>query len=265
VSQAQISGVSAVIATADKVLSSKATSLFQHAYKVFNASHLEGAVEKARARNAPTAAEHEPAPDVILLDLDMPDLTAEHVARLRAETEDAPGIILLASSGEEALPALRAGAEDWVLKPVRWDDLRTRIRKLLEEHALQRRTEVPAMDPPLPHLVESLHNPEDGHLDAREVADFFGLRLAELARAIGRGVSTVHKTPTAGGLQHSLRPFEAMASGLLRLTGSRQRALMWLNAANPALEGHAPIEWVKQGNIAALASFIQDLLEGRPA
>src|SRR4029077_20448302 len=117
----------------------------------------------------------------------------------------------------------------------------------------------------LPHLVEKLHDSKSGHLDAKEASDFFGLKVAEFARIIGRRVSTVHKTSTAPGLQEALRPFEAMASGLLRLTGSERRARMWLHAPNPALDGHAPFEWLQMGKAADLANFIQDLLEGRPA
>lgn len=40
---------------------------------------------------------------------------------------------------------------------------------------------------------------------------------------------------------------------------------MWMQAANPALDGHAPIELLPMGKTHDLAEFVQDLLEGRPA
>ena len=87
-----------------------------------------------------------------------------------------------------------------------------------------------------------------------------------MARFLGRGVSTVlDKTPSSSGLQAGLRPFETIASGILRLTGSERRARMWLHSANPALQTHAPIELIRRGRVAELGSFVQDLLEGRPA
>ncbi|EEW25664.1 diguanylate cyclase [Rhodobacter ferrooxidans] len=78
---------------------------------------------------------HEAAPDLILLDLMLPDLTGiEVLTRLRADpvTCDIPVVMISASQDEDArLAALAAGADDFLTKPI--DDLLllARLRNLL--------------------------------------------------------------------------------------------------------------------------------------
>ncbi len=258
--------VSAVIATADKRTAAKAKNLFKNVREISTFSHLKRVFEDARTRQVGEVAEGKYRHYVVLFDLDMPHANTEDaLLKLRETISDAVTVVLTSSS-EEALRALRAGAEDYVMKPIRVEDLRTRIQRVLEQHSREwQRIDMPKMDAPLPHLVEKLHDSENGQLDAKEISNFFGLSVADLARIIGRGISTVHKTPSSPALQESLHPFEAMASGLLRLAGSERRARMWLHAPNPALDGHAPMEWLRTGKVVDLAAFIQDLLEGRPA
>ena len=256
----------AVMATCDKQVTMEARKVFAHLKVATGFGQFsEIFKESLKAADALAAGGHL---SVVLLDLDMPDLNGDKLlSKLKALTADISlsSVVIIASNGEAALHAMRAGAEDYVLKPVRAEDLSTRIRFLEERRAKTIKTEFPSVDVALPHLVERLHDPSNGHLDARKVANFFGLTLAEVARHLGRGVSTVHKTPTAPALQDALRPFEAIASGLLRLTGSERRARMWLNSSDPALEGHAPIDWLRLGKLNDLASYVQDRLEGRPA
>src|SRR5262249_48735949 len=151
--------------------------LFKHAQEISKASHLKKVFERVQAREAGATTRHERGPDLILVDLDMPDVSADLLAEWRAATSEGPTIIVFASHGEEALRGLRAGAEDWVLKPIRPDDLLTRIRLLLEQQQGKTERGMPRLDAPLPHLVENLHDAEDGHLNARQVSDFYGLSV----------------------------------------------------------------------------------------
>lgn len=250
-SQPQIAGAIGVIATADKQSVEKAKDLFERAHISRTAADLQKEVQG------------EIAADVLLLDLELPKLDGTELVKIIKAMPSSVSIILLSTKvNVELFDAMRAGAEDYLLKPFLKEDLDTRIRIRREG---RHRASRASMDPPLPYLVEKLHDPKDGHLDAVKVADFLALPVAELARAIGRGVSTVHKTPTAPSLQEPLRVFESLVSGLLRLTGSERRARMWLQASNPALDGHAPIELLRMGKVGDLAAFVQDLLEGRPA
>jgi CheY-like chemotaxis protein len=256
--------VSALIATEDKRTLARAKHLFKHVREISTAHHLNKVFEEAHVRQAGKVAERKQF-DLMVIDVDMPSMSGLDVISKLRESSSGVVMLVLASDGEEALRAVRSGAEDYIMKPIRQEDLETRIQVLLKRLVDRRKDVMPKMDAPLPHLVEKLHDRRTGHLDAKEISDFFGLSVAEFARVIGRGVSTVHKTSTAPALQEALRPFEAMASGLIRLTGSERRARMWLHAPNPALAGHAPFEWLQSGKVADLANFIQDLLEGRPA
>ncbi|HEU0049121.1 MAG TPA: response regulator [Nitrososphaera sp.] len=259
-----MTGMSAIIATMDEQMVTKAKTLFGKVRQFSTTTQLEQVVKVAKLGQKNFDTEPDARPDIILLDLAIPEFSApngrEAIEKLRETTAEVR-IVALVSTGEEARRAVNAGVQDYVVKPIRLDDLRTRIQMLLE----QQHTVTQPMDAPLPHLIERLHDKKTGHLDAKRISEFFDLTLSELARIIRRGISAVHKSPAALSLQEPLRPFEAIASGLMRLTGSEKRARMWLHASNPALEGHAPIEWLRNGRVSALAGFIQDLLEGRPA
>lgn len=260
-----------VIATNDRKAATQAGKVFRRLKVADRSDRVRTLFRKIQSGDEIRLGDGKPfvgagtSPSVVLLDVDMPDLSAQElIPAIRAMAPEASTLIL-ASDGKAALEGMRAGAEDYLLKPIRANELATRFRALEERKGRGTTPDSPALDSALPHLVESLHDPANGQLDARRVAGFFGVTVAEVARLLGRGVSTVHKTPSAPTLQESLRRFEAMASGLLRLTGSETRARMWLNASDPALEGHAPIEWLRSGKATDLAAYIQDLLEGRPA
>jgi sigma-B regulation protein RsbU (phosphoserine phosphatase) len=82
-------------------------------------------------------------PDIVLLDFDMPGLNGDEVcARIRAAEDPAvremPVIMLTAFSGEaEEIGCLRAGASDFVTKPVSRAVLEARIETQLRLHALR--------------------------------------------------------------------------------------------------------------------------------
>ncbi|HZW04992.1 MAG TPA: response regulator transcription factor [Anaerolineaceae bacterium] len=71
-------------------------------------------------------------PDVIILDLGLPDLSGEHVCRRLREWTDLPIIILSAHDSEsEKVAALDAGADDYLTKPFGVDELLARLRVAL--------------------------------------------------------------------------------------------------------------------------------------
>ena len=75
-------------------------------------------------------------PDLILLDVDLPDFDGREVCRrVRAAGISAPIIMLTAVAGEaDTIGGLDAGANDYVTKPFRFAVLLARIRAQLRSH-----------------------------------------------------------------------------------------------------------------------------------
>src|SRR5690348_17266546 len=75
------------------------------------------------------AADH---PDLVLLDLGLPDLDGVDVVRSLRSWTDTPIIILsLRSAESDKVEALDAGADDYVSKPFGVDELLARVRAAL--------------------------------------------------------------------------------------------------------------------------------------
>ena len=104
-------------------------------------AHGHAVVEAASAGAALRAWEAR-RPDVVLLDLGLPDRDGLTVVR-RMRRESTVPIIILSARGEEAskVAALDAGADDYVTKPFSTAELHARIRAVL------RRGARPAADP----------------------------------------------------------------------------------------------------------------------
>jgi DNA-binding response OmpR family regulator len=75
-------------------------------------------------------------PDLVLLDVDLPDLNGREVLRqLRDSGVTAPVIMLTAADGEaDTVMGLDAGASDYVTKPFKFTVLLARIRAQLRAH-----------------------------------------------------------------------------------------------------------------------------------
>jgi DNA-binding response OmpR family regulator len=71
-------------------------------------------------------------PDVVLLDLELPDTDGVHICRLIRQRSDA-AIIVVTAYGEETdrVVALDAGADDYLVKPFGLSELLARIRAVL--------------------------------------------------------------------------------------------------------------------------------------
>jgi len=75
-------------------------------------------------------------PDIIILDLGLPDITGVEVCERLREWTDLPVIVLSAHDSEaEKVAALDAGADDYLTKPFGVDELLARIRVALRHHA----------------------------------------------------------------------------------------------------------------------------------
>jgi two-component system, OmpR family, copper resistance phosphate regulon response regulator CusR len=74
--------------------------------------------------------------DLLVLDLGLPGMDGQHVLReLRSRGERMPVLILTARSGVgDTVAGLEGGADDYVTKPFRFEELLARIRVRLRDH-----------------------------------------------------------------------------------------------------------------------------------
>src|SRR5665647_1329505 len=107
------------------------SSLEMQKYKVFCAITGQEALNMFAARN----------PDVIILDLGLPDLDGLDIIRRIREYSQVPIIVVSARDQDsEKIEALDAGADDYLTKPFSIHELHARLRVIL------RRKETPTID-----------------------------------------------------------------------------------------------------------------------
>lgn len=100
--------------------------LEREGYSVFQADTGQQALETA-ARIGP---------DLVVLDLMLPDLAGEEVARSLREGSDVPIIMLTAKSSEDdRVTGLRIGADDYLVKPFSPRELVARVQAVLRRTA----------------------------------------------------------------------------------------------------------------------------------
>lgn len=131
---------------------------------------LEGfAVIPASGGRAALEAVHRMHPDVMLLDLNMPDLDGLEVLRLlRADGNEVPVCILSARDEvEDRVRGLETGADDYVVKPFALEEITARLQALLRRRGVT--------DGEVIHVG-------DVRLDPRAHAAFRGERALDLTR-----------------------------------------------------------------------------------
>jgi len=112
-------------------------------------------------------------PDVVILDLGLPDLSGHEVIRRIREWTAVPIIVLSArADSSEKVAALDAGANDYVTKPFNITELMARLRVMLRnsaqsETAAKARYEHGALDVDLVRRRVFLHG-EEQHLSRKE-------------------------------------------------------------------------------------------------
>lgn len=95
------------------------TTLKAHDYRYITAATGEGAVMEAASHN----------PDIVLLDLGLPDIDGVEVIRRIRSWSNVPIIVISARSEDtDKISALDAGADDYLTKPFSVEELLARLR-----------------------------------------------------------------------------------------------------------------------------------------
>jgi two-component system KDP operon response regulator KdpE len=137
-------------------------ALTSHGYRTIEAESAAEGIQQAAAHT----------PDLILLDLGLPDLDGVEVTRQLREWSAAP-ILIISARGQEAqkVEALDAGADDYVTKPFGSAELLARIRVALR------------------HAARSTQDPLSSVVTVGDIRVDFAKRLVFL------GTTEVHLTP----------------------------------------------------------------------
>ncbi len=103
------------------------TGLAAHGYRVLEAQNGRAALEQLEA-----------SPNLIILDLGLPDMQGHELLRTIRSRNDSVPIVILSSRDDEAgkVQALDLGADDYVTKPFGMDELLARMRAAMR-HQLQ--------------------------------------------------------------------------------------------------------------------------------
>ena len=102
------------------------TTLKAHDYRFLTAANGEGAILAASSHN----------PDIILLDLGLPDMDGVEVIRRVRSWSNVPIIVISARSEDtDKIDALDAGADDYLTKPFSVEELLARLRVTLRRLA----------------------------------------------------------------------------------------------------------------------------------
>src|SRR5690554_7689197 len=86
-------------------------------------------------------------PDMVILDLMLPKISGEELARLLRQTTDVPIIMLTAkTSEEERISGLKGGADDYVTKPFSPNELVARVNAVLRRNWRREQEELTSGD-----------------------------------------------------------------------------------------------------------------------
>jgi FixJ family two-component response regulator len=198
-------------------------------------------------------------PDVVLLDLVMPKLDGLQVIRkIRESGNDVPVVVIAAKNAvKAAIKAVKQGAADYIARPFNDEEVLLRVHRALESG----REATATLDVPL----RELHDPTTGRIDAKKMAAFLAIPLAQLAGALDVPPATVHKTPSAPGLQKGLQPIKRTVDLLSRATRSPFDARAWLNNPHSDLGGRTPMDVILGGQADAVSTLLENAMAGIPS
>ena len=150
-------------------------ALEANGYEMTSTSTLADATKRIAAES----------PDIVLLDLGLPDGDGKDVIKRAREWSDVPIIVLSAREREtEKIESLDLGADDYVNKPFNIGELLARMRTALR-HRMQRKAEIPVLRVGGIEVDAVRHRVTRGGVELKLTPKEFEL-LAFLAKHAGR-------------------------------------------------------------------------------
>ncbi|SEH41116.1 response regulator [Magnetospirillum fulvum] len=136
-------------------------SLTANGYEVIEAENAAQGIEAARSQQ----------PDLLVLDLGLPDLDGQEVISAVRERSDVPIIVLSVRAHElDKVEALDRGANDYIVKPFGVAEMMARVRAVLRQRAAKGNNDIVAAGPVLIDLGRRIvtRNGDEVHLSKRE-------------------------------------------------------------------------------------------------
>jgi len=172
---------------------------------------------------------------------------------------------------EEVFRHARNPASIRVVIPTNTRDLNPEIViKHLKNLAEEAEEKSHSLTPEYLEASKVIRDPANGRLDAKKIAAYFALSQSELARIVGIGKATLHKTPSGKKSQAALEPFERIARLRILLNEDDQQVRNWLNTPNPDLakvdgKHPAPMDIIRAGHPEIIAGMIERAFTGEPS
>jgi len=111
------------------------------------------------------------------------------------------------------------------------------------------------------HINHDIYD-KRGYIDCRHLRENLGIKIKDLAMAVGVTPRTLEKNPRSEKAQTSLRKIAYIYSILEEMIGSEEGALVWLRAPNPDYDGASPLEIISQGKVDAIMRYLDDIKKG---
>jgi uncharacterized protein (DUF2384 family) len=236
---------------------------------VYHVSHDAAEAERRHKVRPETSATHDP-----------PIFWLDAVHQLSERAPATPILVAVPAGDDAADKALDSGATDVIEEMVTQKIFRRRL-EMLEAFSQASPARTPAVAPSLsaPGAVASptpwstgfravplpsLRHERSGRIDAQRVADYLGISLRQLCRALGLPYPRVHKTPDAVSLQAPIAPIVRILELADQAFGSREAVLMWLTRPLYELEDESPLAVILAGEGGAVETLLENVRAGIP-